>query len=173
MVTPNIYDDLYLEPHQAYSLFGLFNTFSDKERRYFFQPISTIVHIMNAHICQRLRYFLSNNRALSLKLGDEDIDDSENAQFTERDTDIVTELSVLGQPSLWPLLKRCDLDLSVWQRSCNPFGTSQLIDAAFHGLHPEHLTIRLHRSMDGYWIPGHPWSRCFASLHAEHIEIID
>jgi hypothetical protein len=186
LTTPYLYRNIIIHQHQALALFGLFDTYSRQENSLFVRPIPTI-HPLDLPLPQRLRLFFSHTQTLIFRLAyipDLDLKAvPQNWDHLSRYRDVVESLWCLDQPTLWPAIRRCELDLKALSNNYielyQDYNTSRvvpnLVSAVFTCLHPDLLTIlsptpfRDNASYDS----ARYWSDCLTTLQADHVQLVD
>jgi len=178
VTTPYLYRHVQLDQPCAVRLFGLFNTFPQSDNLRFFHSVPKI-HLMDMHVADRLRTFLSYTTALTLQFWEEPFVASPGWQEgLKRCHDLVVGLSAFGAPTLWPLLERCDINMgepsdhpAPWNtRLMEPEEYEPFFNAIFAKLHPRDLSIRF-PDLDGFDREEHPetWETCQKTLSADNI----
>jgi hypothetical protein len=177
--TPYLNRHILLDLPCAVRLFRLFNAFPLCDNLRFLHPVPDI-HLMDMHVADRLRVFLSYTMALTLNIWARPFVASPNwREGPKRCHDLVAGLSAFGGPPLWPKLESCDVgymdDDSDYPAPWNslliqPEDYVPVFDAIFAKLHPRHMSIRL-PPLDDFNGDEHlgTWVTCQKTLSADHI----
>jgi hypothetical protein len=180
--TPYLYRHIRVDLPSAVRLFRLFDTFPLRDNLRFLHPVSDI-HLMDMHVADRLRAFLSYTMALTLTIWARPFVPSPNWRVgPKRCHDLVAGLSAFEGPTLWPKLESCDVgymdDDSDYPAPRNPLliqpeDYEPVFDAIFAKLHPRHMSIRL-PPLDDFNGDEHlgTWVTCQKTLSADHITCI-
>ena len=178
LTTPYLYRNIILNSYQAFDLFGQFDEFPRSENRLICLPVPADTHLLDLHLCQRLRAFFSNTQTVSLELSlDCDMDWFARARF-DRYKELVNGLLAFGEPSLWPSLDRCTFNMQpeTERRPANfrAAETIPFVDAVFACMYPKHFTV-VYFDINNFRDESYQtsWTPCFQRLHADHIELID
>lgn len=184
IATPVLYRHLVLDQRQLINLFGLFETFPRSENRLFCQPTpSQDIHLLDLHICHRLRSFFSHTQTLSLEFRPILSLDSFDRSRTTRYRELVNGLKAFEELTLWPLLERCSFAMEqIPSRTRPPDPTTAnleateqapLLDDVMACLRPKHLRIIFPDPpaprMDHY--ASSPWASYHQKLRADHVEL--
>ena len=187
LTTPNLYRNIIVHQYQALKLFGLFDTFPQKDNSLFVGPVPDI-HPLDLPVPQRLRYFFSHTQTLVFRLAYFPDFDYDAVQYSldplDRYKKVIESLWYLDQPTLWPAIRRCSLDLKA--RSHHRIGLYQapkysrrdlegLATAVFTRIHATYLTIILPTSAPDpvAYEDATYWGDCFETLQADHVELVD
>jgi len=178
IATPYLYRNIILDIDQAVYLLGQFDGFPRSENRLICQPIPPSIHLLDLHLSQRLRACFSNTRGFSLELREGPNRDWFATRRLNRYKELVTGLLAFEESSLWPSLKRCNLNMQPKTRRAQASQwTSEIIpcvDAVFTCMHPQHLSVVYFDESDfrdeTY---QETWTPCIKKLQADHIELFD
>jgi hypothetical protein len=174
--TPYLYRNIIIDTNQALYLFSQFDEFPRSENRIICQPIPPDTHLLDLHLCQRLRACFSSTHAVSLELTHGSRLDWFDRSRLNRYKELVKGLLALEELSLWPSLERCDLNM---QNRTNRRGieldaaeTIPFVDAVFACMHPKQFSVTYFTRSDfrdkSY---VNSWTPCIQRLKADEFEL--
>jgi hypothetical protein len=175
--TPYLYRNILVDPDHACFLFSQFDEFPRSENRLICQPIPPDIHLLDLHLSQRLRACFSTTQAVCLELGRPQYNDWFERERLHRYIELINGLLAFGEPSLWPSLERCSLNLkpSKDQRqeaSFYPSETIPIVDAVFACMRPKRFSVTYFSRSDfrdeKY---KESWTPCIQRLKADHFEL--
>jgi hypothetical protein len=187
LATPYLYRHIILDQRQLINLFGLFETFPRSHNRLFLQPSDQQpdTHLLDLHICDRLRSFFSTTRTLSLEFRPILAADCFDRSRTTRYRELANGLIAFEESTLWPILEKCFLAMqdlpgrNVFPdpgiSDLDPTEQAPLFDDIFSCIRPKHLRIvlpdRPAARLDAFANSG--WMPYFQKLRADHVELVN
>ena len=183
MVTPALYQHIIVDQRQAVHLFGLFEAYPRSDNAWFLHPTppDPSIHLINIHIAERLRFFFSNTRSLSLRTTrrSDRLDYGNTEERLARCKDIQTGLFTFEGPTLWPKLEKCEWFLRSWpvqqdyHTELDSGEDEVLIESIFARLHPNQLVIQIPEFLQPHKRLYYDLSSCAKHLRADHIQFLD
>jgi hypothetical protein len=186
LTTPHLYRNIIIHQHQAFALFGLLDTYPREDNGLFIGPLPS-QHPIDLHLNHRLRYLFSHTQTLVFRVEDRPEFNSPThvIEPLNRFKEVVDSLWGLNQPTLWPAMRRCQVDLNAL--SNNPIDLSPpgsgtycfrdlptLAEPVFAHIHASHFTVLLPNPYadeeDTY---SEAWVGCFDTVRADHVELVN
>ena len=184
VVTPHLYRSIQLGLAKVIPFFNLFTMFPQSDNKRFFHPVSTTLHLVDVHITDRLRVFLSHTYTFSLIFRDQPFDSPPRyMEGPNQYKDLVIGLSAFEAPTLWPALECFNVNLGQEpgvlereydKRDLNPEAFEPLFEAICAKSHHRNMVVRF---------PSPPalirhdhyatWESSLRRLSAEYIDCID
>ena len=202
LATPHLYRHLIFNPRTAVQFLELFNGIdtsstsnnptSDTSRFLDFQIVDPTIHLLDQHIADRLRSFMTYTESFSFLLQDNIRLYLEDRERIRGFSDLVDlyGISTDRRRSLWPSVNQVNINLSDWVactgRPTDPSWNSghshvryklrPLLNVLFQTMHPANMSIVLPRPpvVDFYrnqYSDGRDWIQVVAPLEADHIEL--
>ena len=187
LATPYLYRHIILDQRQLINLFGLFETFPRSHNRLFLQSSDQQpdTHLLDLHICHRLRSFFSDTRTLSLEFRPIIAADCFDRSRTTRYRELANGLIAFEESTLWPILEKCVFAMqdlpgrNVFPdpgiSDLDPTEQAPLFDDVFSCIRPKHLLIILPdppaARLDAFANSG--WMPYFQKLQADHVELVN
>jgi len=176
LATPYLYREIHLHPQTALKLFGQFGDFARTDSRLFHEAVPPDIHLVDLHICHRLRAFCAHTRRLSFRLLE-----GADAFFSDKDvlrlrryTELVCGLTAFEYPGLWPKLDIYEINLYI-KREIRPtfWMYGDVVEAIFINIQAKTiiLTMPAFSSTQASAQDSVCWNPWIESLHADKITL--
>ena len=175
IATPYLYRNIIIDTDQALSLFNQFADFPGSENRLICQPVPADTHLLDLHLYQRLRAYLSHTKTLSLDLTVGRNTDWFACDRLNRYKELVNGLLAFGESSLWSSLEYCSLNMNPdreLQTDFYCYDRIPVVDAVFASMHPKRFSITYFagsKLRDTSYT--HSWTPCIQRLKADRFEL--